>query len=81
MVFVKACDLTAVYLGVKFSCKFTLKEIEERWYTLLYDPTISKQVTAIGFYVVMDFPNILGICLQLGSCWIFKSLMLKLLLY
>lgn len=35
-------DLTAVYLGVKFSCKFTLKEIQERWYSLLYDPVISK---------------------------------------
>lgn len=35
-------DLTAVYLGVKFSCKFTLKELQERWYSLLYDPVISK---------------------------------------
>lgn len=35
-------DLTAVFLGVKFSCKFTLKEIQERWYSLLYDPIISK---------------------------------------
>ncbi|KAK3577150.1 hypothetical protein CHS0354_037486 [Potamilus streckersoni] len=35
-------DLTAVHLGVKFSCKFTLKEIQERWYALLYDPMISK---------------------------------------
>lgn len=58
MVFVKTCDLTAVYLGIKFSCKFTLKEIQERWYTLLYDPTISKQVAAISFFIVMDFPNI-----------------------
>ncbi|KAI1284821.1 Microspherule protein 1 [Halotydeus destructor] len=35
-------DLEAVYRGVKFSCKFTLKEIEDRWYALLYDPTIAK---------------------------------------
>lgn len=35
-------DLTAVFHGVKFSCKFTLKEIQERWYSLLYDPIISK---------------------------------------
>lgn len=35
-------DLTAVHLGVKFSCRFTLKEIQERWYALLYDPIISK---------------------------------------
>ncbi|XP_043537825.1 microspherule protein 1 isoform X1 [Chiloscyllium plagiosum] len=35
-------DLTAVHLGVKFSCRFTLREIRERWYALLYDPVISK---------------------------------------
>ena len=31
-----------VYTGVKFSCKFTLAEIQERWYALLYDPVISQ---------------------------------------
>lgn len=35
-------DLESVYRGVKFSCKFNLQEIQERWYALLYDPTISK---------------------------------------
>ncbi|XP_013071190.2 microspherule protein 1-like [Biomphalaria glabrata] len=35
-------DLATVHTGVKFSCRFTLKEIEERWYALLYDPAISK---------------------------------------
>ncbi|KAH9492852.1 Microspherule protein 1 [Bulinus truncatus] len=35
-------DLAAVHTGVKFSCRFTLKEIQERWYALLYDPAISK---------------------------------------
>uniref|UniRef100_A0A4W5RKT3 Microspherule protein 1 n=1 Tax=Hucho hucho TaxID=62062 RepID=A0A4W5RKT3_9TELE len=35
-------DLTSVHLGVKFSCRFTLREIQERWYSLLYDPVISK---------------------------------------
>ncbi|MGH0145128.1 UNVERIFIED_CONTAM: hypothetical protein FKN15_068020 [Acipenser sinensis] len=35
-------DLTAVHLGVKFSCRFTLREVQERWYALLYDPVISK---------------------------------------
>ncbi|XP_028653886.1 microspherule protein 1 isoform X2 [Erpetoichthys calabaricus] len=35
-------DLVAVHLGVKFSCRFTLREIQERWYALLYDPVISK---------------------------------------
>uniref|UniRef100_A0A3P9L7E2 Microspherule protein 1 n=1 Tax=Oryzias latipes TaxID=8090 RepID=A0A3P9L7E2_ORYLA len=35
-------DLSSVHLGVKFSCRFTLLEIKERWYALLYDPVISK---------------------------------------
>ncbi|XP_023225748.1 microspherule protein 1-like [Centruroides sculpturatus] len=35
-------DLESVYRGVKFSCKFTLQEVQERWYALLYDPVISK---------------------------------------
>lgn len=35
-------DISAVHLGVKFSCRFTLKEVQERWYALLYDPQISK---------------------------------------
>ncbi|XP_014670670.1 PREDICTED: microspherule protein 1-like [Priapulus caudatus] len=38
-------DLQAVYTAVKFSCRFTLKEIQERWYTLLYDPAISRMST------------------------------------
>lgn len=39
------CDLTLVHLGVKFSCKFTLSEIQERWYALLYDPAVSRIAT------------------------------------
>ncbi|RWS29049.1 microspherule protein 1-like isoform X2 [Leptotrombidium deliense] len=35
-------DLESVYRAVKFSCKFSLKEIEYRWYALLYDATIAK---------------------------------------
>nr|XP_033794945.1 microspherule protein 1 isoform X2 [Geotrypetes seraphini] len=35
-------DLTAVHLGMKFSCRFSLREVQERWYALLYDPVISK---------------------------------------
>ncbi|KAL7632534.1 UNVERIFIED_CONTAM: hypothetical protein RMT77_017151 [Armadillidium vulgare] len=38
----QTCDLVAVYKGMKFSCKFTMGEIQERWYALLYDPTISR---------------------------------------
>jgi len=35
-------DLSAVHKGVKFSCHFSLSEVQERWYTLLYDPVISQ---------------------------------------
>lgn len=35
-------DLEDVFRGVKFSCRFTSKEIADRWYALLYDPTIAK---------------------------------------
>ncbi|BFZ14029.1 hypothetical protein BsWGS_17070 [Bradybaena similaris] len=35
-------DLSAVHTGVKFSCRFSLREIEERWYALLYDSSMSK---------------------------------------
>ncbi|CAI6351187.1 unnamed protein product [Macrosiphum euphorbiae] len=35
-------NLPIVHRGVKFSCRFTLKEIAQRWYALLYDPTISR---------------------------------------
>ena len=35
-------DLGSVFKEVKFSCHFTLGEIQERWYALMYDPVISK---------------------------------------
>ena len=35
-------DLAAVMKVVKFSCHFTLAEIQERWYALMYDPVISQ---------------------------------------
>jgi len=31
---------------VKFSCKFTLQDIEDQWYALLYDATIAKVAVA-----------------------------------
>jgi len=35
-------DMKLVKQCVKFSCYFTLEEIQERWYALLYDPVISS---------------------------------------
>ena len=39
-------DLEAVFRSVKFSSKFTLQDIEDRWYALLYDATIAKVAIA-----------------------------------
>ncbi|XP_069761692.1 microspherule protein 1 isoform X2 [Narcine bancroftii] len=47
-------DLTAVHLGVKFSCHFTLREIQERWYALLYDPVISNN----HHFLFTEIPNL-----------------------
>lgn len=35
-------DLRTVHRGVKFSCRFTVQEIQQRWYALLYDSAISR---------------------------------------
>jgi microspherule protein 1 len=35
-------DLAAVIRAVKFSCHFTLAEIQERWYALMFDPVICQ---------------------------------------
>jgi len=35
-------DLASVIKGIKFSCHFSLSDVQERWYTLMYDPVISK---------------------------------------
>lgn len=35
-------DVKAVHRGVKFSCKFTLQDLQSRWNTLMYDPSISR---------------------------------------
>ena len=35
-------DLTAVHLGVNFSTRFSMQDVEERWHALLYNPQISQ---------------------------------------
>ncbi|KAG8042323.1 hypothetical protein G9C98_004957 [Cotesia typhae] len=35
-------DLKMVHRGTKFSCRFTLQEIQQRWYALLYDSNVSR---------------------------------------
>ncbi|KYM77799.1 Microspherule protein 1 [Atta colombica] len=35
-------DLRMVHRGTKFSCRFTLQEIQQRWYALLYDSAVSR---------------------------------------
>jgi microspherule protein 1 len=39
-------DLECVYRSIKFSSKFTIQDIEDRWYALLYDATIAKVAIA-----------------------------------
>ncbi|KAL0278144.1 UNVERIFIED_CONTAM: hypothetical protein PYX00_000051 [Menopon gallinae] len=39
-------DLRMVERGVKFSCRFTFQEIQQRWQALLYDPIVSKVAVA-----------------------------------
>lgn len=39
-------DLYAVYRGVKFSCKFSMQEIEDRWLALLYCEAIQRVAMA-----------------------------------
>jgi len=43
---IQSNDLQLVHRGIKFSCKFTLQEIQQRWYSLLYEPSISKLAVA-----------------------------------
>lgn len=41
-------DIRSVHRGIKFSCKFTYQELQNRWYSLLYDESISRiAVTAM----------------------------------
>lgn len=35
-------DIKTVHRGTKFSCKFTTQELSNRWYSLMYDESISR---------------------------------------
>ncbi|CAG2066410.1 unnamed protein product, partial [Timema podura] len=39
-------DLRMVHRGMKFSCRFTVQELQQRWYALLYDASVSR--VAVG---------------------------------
>lgn len=39
-------DLYEVYRGVKFSCRFSIQEVEDRWYALLYCAPIQRVAMA-----------------------------------
>ncbi|XP_073957969.1 microspherule protein 1-like [Choristoneura fumiferana] len=39
-------DLRLVHRGIKFSCRFTLGELQSRWYALLYNTEISRVAVA-----------------------------------
>ncbi|XP_065886535.1 microspherule protein 1-like [Dysidea avara] len=58
-------DLAAVYRGVKFSCKFTQKEIEERWHALLLDRHLSK----LAMTAVKALPSSITATVLKQSLW------------
>lgn len=39
-------DLRMVHRATKFSCRFTVQELQQRWYALLYDQAISRVAVA-----------------------------------
>ncbi|KAG7311007.1 hypothetical protein JYU34_003860 [Plutella xylostella] len=39
-------DLRTVHRGVKFSCRFTVGELQSRWYALLYNAEVSRVAVA-----------------------------------
>lgn len=39
-------DIKTIHRGIKFSCKFTVQELSNRWYSLLYDEPISRIAVA-----------------------------------
>jgi microspherule protein 1 len=39
-------DLRTVHRGTKLSCRFTVQELQQRWYALLYDPAVSRVAVA-----------------------------------
>lgn len=39
-------DLRVVHRGVKFTCRFTVSELQSRWYALLYNAEISRVAVA-----------------------------------
>uniref|UniRef100_A0A8B9KYP3 Microspherule protein 1 n=1 Tax=Astyanax mexicanus TaxID=7994 RepID=A0A8B9KYP3_ASTMX len=60
-------DLTSVHLGVKFSCRFTLREIQERWYALLYDPQCMHKYMLFSCFLYFLFFSLLGLELMVAD--------------
>jgi hypothetical protein len=46
-------SISKIARSVKFSSKFSLKEIEDRWRTLLYDPIIAPYFSSSLFTHLM----------------------------
>ncbi|OMO84548.1 hypothetical protein COLO4_21978 [Corchorus olitorius] len=44
--------------AVRFSRKFTVRELQDRWHSLLYDPVISAQAAAQMIQVELSAPNL-----------------------
>jgi len=58
----KTSDLKSVHIGVKFSCSFKLRDLEDRWHALLYNEKVSKYVIScvyINVNVIVSYSTLL----------------------
>lgn len=58
-------DLNAVRIGCKFSCRFTLSEVQDRWYALLYDPVVSR----LASFGMKQLPADIVLQIQSSTLW------------
>lgn len=58
-------DLNSVHIGCKFSCRFTLRDVQDRWYALLYDPVVSRLAT----FGMKQLPPDVTLQIQSNTLW------------
>ncbi|XP_046843743.1 microspherule protein 1-like [Xenia sp. Carnegie-2017] len=64
-VYLQTNDLNAVHVGCKFSCRFTLNEVEDRWFALLYDPVALR----LASYGMKQLPCDIVQQIQSNTLW------------
>ncbi|XP_028409010.1 microspherule protein 1-like [Dendronephthya gigantea] len=58
-------DLNSVHIGCKFSCRFSLNEVQDRWYALLYDPVVSR----LASFGMKQLPADIVLQIQSNTLW------------